>query len=150
MVTKYARGDADGPARSTPFRSLPPAPTGRSIWRWMLLGYIAVAVGFSASFGVAGRTGEAFDFAFQPLARGEATVRAVEEGDGAETGHVALELAVTLPGGVEAVAPTTVPANPGAALRPGDRVGVIYRVSRDGARVRIEEAGLVPLPAGAQ
>jgi hypothetical protein len=143
MATKFVRPAPAAETRATPYRSLPPAAGGLRTWRWLLLAYVAVAVCFLAWSGMS-RVGEAFTFAMRPMLRGEAEVRGVG-GDPGDPGRVRLHLAVPLPGGGHAPADAVVPADAEVAWRAGDVVGVMYRVSRDGARVRVEEAGLVPL-----
>lgn len=144
MATKFTRGAADVPGRAPPYQSLPSAPAGVGVWRWLLMAYVLVAVGFFAASRL-GAAGDAVAFAFRPPTRGEAEVRAVRPAGG-DPPRVALDLLVALPDGRGVPAEAVVPVVPGAVPAPGDRVAVIYRASRDGARARVEEAGLVPLP----
>ena len=141
MATKYVREDGldrrgEPPNRGF-FARMPPK-------RRLLVIYLGILV-FAAFGMVASRFGAMTEFSGQAPQRCVATVISKELREGLEEPVPTLTLRLSRESGGDVDAEVPVEAEQWEAFSPGDRIGVLYRLSRWSGELRIIEVGMEPV-----
>ncbi|MBP8129224.1 MAG: hypothetical protein KA184_06540 [Candidatus Hydrogenedentes bacterium] len=147
MATKYvyrARTETARETRRGVFERLRvPAAPSRARFSLLSIGILAFAI-FVLLYA---RDLPAFRFLGQPVLHGEGVIieKLSGPGGGREEAPL-LRFAITTPEGARIEAERPVPPELWERLNAGDRVGLLFQVSRDGGSARVRQVGQVALP----